>query len=280
MVHRIPIFADLVRTRQAGPCPLFNMSAMKLLRRVRSRRSAGLTFAVPCVGSTAQVQTCAIACSMERTGDLWDTGAVDITGSLMVLVLKQVALGYNLSDSFSSKRGIEFGVERQYFKMGSPPNILHYFSYIFATGNLLAGPFFEYRDYVDFISRRGKFVEACKREYLGAAAKAAMQCFGVAIASIVVSQVISAKFPPLLLVPPHVQKVAMWQRYAIAFLIGAPASPLHPCRAFAPADASSAVVLQAMCTATEMLVGFVLARGRLHLCARHSHRAHCKSAKL
>ena len=158
---------------------------------------------------------------MERTGDLWDSGAVDITGSLMVLVLKQVALGYNLSDSFKSQRSSDFSEEQAYYRMTGPPNPLHYFSYIFATGNLLAGPFFEYRDYMEFMSRQGKFLEACKREHLAAAAKSAVQCFGVASASVAVSQLIAAKFSAHMLVPPRVTTLAMWQRYGLAFLLGA-----------------------------------------------------------
>ena len=35
------------------------------------------------------------------------------------------------------------------------PNLLEYLSYIFASGNLLAGPTFELSDYIDYIERKG-----------------------------------------------------------------------------------------------------------------------------
>ena len=34
------------------------------------------------------------------------------------------------------------------------PSPLHFFSYLFAAGNLLAGPFFEASDYFDYIRRQ------------------------------------------------------------------------------------------------------------------------------
>lgn len=34
------------------------------------------------------------------------------------------------------------------------PSLLEYYSYCFASGNLLAGPFFEAKEYFDFIERR------------------------------------------------------------------------------------------------------------------------------
>jgi quinol-cytochrome oxidoreductase complex cytochrome b subunit len=35
------------------------------------------------------------------------------------------------------------------------PSLLEFFSYVFAFGNLLAGPVIEYRDYQDFINLKG-----------------------------------------------------------------------------------------------------------------------------
>ena len=34
------------------------------------------------------------------------------------------------------------------------PSPLHFFSYLFAAGNLLAGPFFEASDYFDYMQRK------------------------------------------------------------------------------------------------------------------------------
>jgi hypothetical protein len=45
------------------------------------------------------------------------------------------------------------------------PSPLHFFSYLFAAGNLLAGPFFEASDYFDYIQRRASptFGHGCDR---------------------------------------------------------------------------------------------------------------------
>lgn len=40
-------------------------------------------------------------------------------------------------------------------KLVAMPSPLEWLSYIFASGNLLAGPFFELRDYRDYIQRQG-----------------------------------------------------------------------------------------------------------------------------
>lgn len=97
------------------------------------------------------------SCSMERTGDLWDTGAVDIIGSLMVIVLKQVAIAHNISDA-KSKRVATFTAERKALLLDKPPNLLRYLSFMYAYGNLLAGPFNEYRDYEAFTERKGMII--------------------------------------------------------------------------------------------------------------------------
>ena len=44
---------------------------------------------------------------------------------------------------------------QQSHKLVSMPSLLEWLSYIFASGNLLAGPFFELRDYRDYIERQG-----------------------------------------------------------------------------------------------------------------------------
>ena len=40
-------------------------------------------------------------------------------------------------------------------KLEAMPSPLEWVSYVFASGNLLAGPFFELRDYRDYIQRQG-----------------------------------------------------------------------------------------------------------------------------
>lgn len=44
---------------------------------------------------------------------------------------------------------------QQTHKLHRMPNLLEYLSYVFASGNLLAGPTFELSDYLDYIERKG-----------------------------------------------------------------------------------------------------------------------------
>jgi MBOAT, membrane-bound O-acyltransferase family len=42
-------------------------------------------------------------------------------------------------------------------KLDQLPSLLEFLSYVFAIGNLLAGPFFEISDYLAFVERRGEW---------------------------------------------------------------------------------------------------------------------------
>ena len=42
-------------------------------------------------------------------------------------------------------------------KLQLMPSLLEFFSYVFAAGNLLAGPFFEFRDYIEYVERKVGF---------------------------------------------------------------------------------------------------------------------------
>jgi lysophospholipid acyltransferase len=154
---------------------------------------------------------------LERTGDLWDTGAVDITGSLMVLTLKQIAICHNLSDSYSNKK---YSEERFQLRMKSPPNPLHYLSYIFATGNLLAGPFNEFQEYKKFVARDGAWAKAFSWSMFIEAQRAAVRSFGYACAALAGEQVISAFCSARMVLAPAAFRMPLWKRYAIAFAAG------------------------------------------------------------
>ena len=41
------------------------------------------------------------------------------------------------------------------------PSLLEWLSYVFASGNLLAGPFFELKDYQDYVQRQGPWADSC-----------------------------------------------------------------------------------------------------------------------
>lgn len=160
------------------------------------------------------------SCSMERTGSLWDTGAVDITGSLMVIVLKQVAIAHNISDGHS-KRAATFTDERRSLLLESPPSLLHYLSFMYSFGNLLVGPFNEYADYSAFMDRSGPWKPAFAPGMMAPALTASGKCIVQGIALLIVHLGLSAYFSPMILTAPRVWELSMLQRYLIAFAIGA-----------------------------------------------------------
>lgn len=43
------------------------------------------------------------------------------------------------------------------------PSLLEFMSYCWAAGNLLSGPFFEFNDYMDYITRQGLWDPAAPR---------------------------------------------------------------------------------------------------------------------
>ena len=182
-------------------------------RRDRNATTSGLLSAAPWHA----------ACSMERTGDLWDTGAIDITGSLMVVVLKQIAVAHNLSDGYSAKR---YSQERHDLSIAAAPNPLHYFSYLFASGNLLAGPFFEYPHYKQFMARQGEWSKAFTAPMFKEALRASARCFGVACGALVAEQLVSARFKAAMVLAPAAFKMPLWRRYLVAFATGAPHATL------------------------------------------------------
>eukprot|EP00892_Ulva_mutabilis_P010068 jgi/Ulvmu1/7433/UM036_0094.1 len=155
---------------------------------------------------------------MERTGDLWDTGAVDITGSLMVLVLKQVAIAHNISDGHS-KRATSFTEERRSLLLESPPTLLQYLSFMYSFGNLLVGPFNEFADYSAFTKRTGPWKSAFAPGMTTPALAASGRCILQAVALLVVHLGVTTYFSPLLLTAPKVWEFSLLQRYLIAIVI-------------------------------------------------------------
>lgn len=79
-------------------------------------------------------------------------GHLDFTGAQMVLTLRLIAIGVSYQDgSRPAERLSEYGAKKQLQRL---PSLQEFFSYLFAAGNLLAGPFFEAKDYLDYIERK------------------------------------------------------------------------------------------------------------------------------
>eukprot|EP00981_Chlorochromonas_danica_P004813 scaffold967_cov173-Ochromonas_danica.AAC.24 len=89
------------------------------------------------------------------------TGVFDFTGTQMVLTMKLTSFAYNIYDGMVDKENVfhkkhhdrEQRVynSRRHFAIQQLPNLLEFFGYIYCFTCILAGPAFEYKDYVDSI---------------------------------------------------------------------------------------------------------------------------------
>ena len=88
----------------------------------------------------------------------WKEGQLDFTGAQMVLTLKLVAIAICYQDGGRDNNDAlrEYARSKQLDRL---PTVIEFLSYLFAAGNLLSGPFFEAKDYFDFIQRRGDWAE-------------------------------------------------------------------------------------------------------------------------
>jgi len=113
-----------------------------------------------------------IACHVvQSSGTAWKAGYIDFTGAQMVVTLKLVAAGMCVQDGYRRKQRIppaavapssslspstwQLSTYASAKALDTPPSLLEWYSYVFAFGNLLAGPFFELKDYLDFINLTG-----------------------------------------------------------------------------------------------------------------------------
>ena len=89
------------------------------------------------------------------------SGIFDFTGTQMVITMKLTSFAYNLYDGtydheivfkeHSDKSLSRMYTDRKHFAITKLPNLLEYFGYVFCFTCLLAGPAFEYTDYVSAI---------------------------------------------------------------------------------------------------------------------------------
>eukprot|EP01025_Chloroclados_australasicus_P031139 TRINITY_DN3141_c0_g1_i2.p1 TRINITY_DN3141_c0_g1~~TRINITY_DN3141_c0_g1_i2.p1 ORF type:complete len:490 (+),score=42.82 TRINITY_DN3141_c0_g1_i2:298-1767(+) len=95
---------------------------------------------------------------INASGHAWQQGDIDFTGGQMVVTLKIIAIAISRADGVADSSKT-LTVYAQSKRLDRVPSLLEYFSYTFAYGNLLAGPFFEYKDFLNFISREGDWSE-------------------------------------------------------------------------------------------------------------------------
>ena len=81
--------------------------------------------------------------------------SMDDTLFLMPLVARISSLGFVYADG--GKDANSLSKEQEARKVTSKPTLIEICSYIAFPGSNIAGPFFEFRDYVDFIEQRGRY---------------------------------------------------------------------------------------------------------------------------
>lgn len=91
------------------------------------------------------------------------SGIFDFTGTQMVLTMKLTSFAYNLYDGTADKANVfpekphadkkvaKMYFERQRFAVTKLPNPLEFFGYVYCFTCILAGPAFEYNDYIKSI---------------------------------------------------------------------------------------------------------------------------------
>ena len=89
------------------------------------------------------------------------SGMFDFTGTQMVLTMKLTSFAWNYWDgtadykkvfSDADAKTVEKNKERRRLAITSLPNPIEYFGYVYCFTCILAGPSFEYRDYIDGIT--------------------------------------------------------------------------------------------------------------------------------
>ncbi|KDD76279.1 membrane-bound O-acyltransferase [Helicosporidium sp. ATCC 50920] len=90
---------------------------------------------------------------LQASGLSWEKGELDFTGAQMVLTLRLIAAAVCYQDGARSIEKLRpYAVGNRLEEL---PGALEFFAYCFASGNLLAGPFYEIKDFLDYASSRG-----------------------------------------------------------------------------------------------------------------------------
>ncbi|GIL46653.1 hypothetical protein Vafri_3591 [Volvox africanus] len=99
---------------------------------------------------------------VNASGESWKTGNMDFTGGAMVAVLKLVSICVCRQDSFRKNKE-DLNAYQAAHQLVSTPTPLEFLSYLFGLGNLLAGPFFEFSEYKEFIELKGPWSRNASR---------------------------------------------------------------------------------------------------------------------
>lgn len=76
---------------------------------------------------------------------------------MMIVFLKLVSIGVNRQDGARGCKGASAYLQQR--ALTRSPSLWELLAFVFANGNLLGGPYFEFSDWDDFLRRRGEFKE-------------------------------------------------------------------------------------------------------------------------
>ncbi|GAX79182.1 hypothetical protein CEUSTIGMA_g6622.t1 [Chlamydomonas eustigma] len=120
----------------------------------------------------------------------WQLGLLDFTGCQMVLTLKLITLAVARQDAWHAKRhGKELSPYQSLFAVNKTPNPLCFMSYVFGLGNLLAGPYLEYKDYNSFMQWQGTWDPKAEKKVPSAFRYTAL-CFVTAFSFLALHQLL------------------------------------------------------------------------------------------
>jgi lysophospholipid acyltransferase len=108
-------------------------------------------------------------CHLYRMYVSYLSGVFDFTGTQMVLTMKLTAFAYNLYDGtvdakkvFSndhSPKELKTYLQRRRFAIAALPSPLEFFGYAFCFTSILAGPAFEYNDYINIQNEKAFLID-------------------------------------------------------------------------------------------------------------------------
>jgi lysophospholipid acyltransferase len=83
----------------------------------------------------------------------------EVTQVMMMNLCKISAISINYRDGAipKEKRDTQLKSREKEFLVETLPSFYDYLGYIYYCGGTIAGPFFEYKDYVNFIERKGHY---------------------------------------------------------------------------------------------------------------------------
>jgi len=131
----------------------------------------------------------------------------DWTGTQMVLTMKLTSFAWNLYDGTADLKAVEEGNKtggtmfksRYQFMVTSLPNPMEFFGYIFCFNCILAGPAFEYRDYIKAIDGTA-FVNNSKRS-VSSNIPPALFCLGQGVFCLVLHMALTGQLGSLVPLP-------------------------------------------------------------------------------